>query len=199
MEKASILWENASLLNQELVGRRKRWSYAATVEGEFMVSDSVSVADEASSVTLRRRRPRAKLWLLMLAIMAVILVSWSLTPEAVWDGYFSLALDVRSESGRAIKELSYATFFKNEQAQWLLTEHAEGEPDSDFRSAVQNNGRFSAEVSCSGRFSIFNIETRYTEPRYLVLRVTYADGKESRRLAEIPAGRGPPSMTVVVP
>jgi hypothetical protein len=135
----------------------------------------------------------------VLAIGVVLVLAFWFSTIAVWVGEFLLTLDVRSESGKAIKALSYTTFFHREQAPWLLTKRTEGEPDVEFRPAVQNDGKFVVNVTCSGRLWIFDIETKYTEPRYIVVRVTYMDGKESRQVAEIPAGRGPRSMTIIVP
>ena len=64
---------------------------------------------------------------------------------------------------------------------------------------MRDNGRFVADINCSGRSWIFNIEKEYTEPRYIVLQVTYDDGKEVRRLADVPGGRGPRSLSVTIP
>jgi hypothetical protein len=166
-----------------------------------MVSDPVPLTDKPPLQESRHRGLHVVLWLLVAGVALFVLAAPWLLVEAVWDGGFPLALDVRSESGKAIKTLAYATFFKREPAEWV-TKHITGQAedrDSGFRPAVENNGQFLAEVGCSGRTWIFNIETRYTEFRYIVFRVTYDGGKEVRRMAEIPAGRGPRSLTVMVP
>ena len=169
----------------------------ATLEGVRVVSDPAPLADKSPQIPRHRRS--GTLWLLGIGGVLVVLVPLFMT-EAVWDGHFPLTLDVRSESGKAIKALSYATFFKNEQAQWWLTKRPEGQPDWGFRPAVQNGGRFVADGDCSGRlWGVFKIERNYVESRYIVIRATYEDGQETRRLAEIPAGRGPRSLTLVIP
>ena len=145
------------------------------------------------------RGSRIKLWVFVFAIgtVLVVLAPWLLV-EAVWDGHFALTLDVVSESGMKIKALSYTTFFNREQADWA-TKNTGGEADLCLHSAVQDNRRFVADIGCSGRLWIFNIETKYTEPRYIVFRVKYGDGKELRCWAEMPVGRGPRSLAVMVP
>jgi hypothetical protein len=139
------------------------------------------------------------LWLLVGGVALVVLTAPWLLVEAVWDGQFPLTLDVRSASGKPIKALAYATFFKRSEAEWA-TKHVAGQPEgARFHAALPRDGRFVTEIGCSGRTWGFNIETSYTEFRYIVCRVTYGDGNEVRRLAEVPAGRGARSMSVVVP
>lgn len=139
------------------------------------------------------------LWLLVGGVALVVLTAPWLLNEAIWDGRFPLTLDVRSASGKPIKALAYATFFKRPEAEWA-TKNVAGKPeDVHFHPAVPKNGQFVTEIGCSGRTWLFNIETSYTEFRYVVCRVTYGDGNEVRRLAEVPAGRGARSLSVVVP
>jgi hypothetical protein len=163
-----------------------------------MAADPMPEACESPSPPpCHRRRCRLCLIVFAAAVILVLTSPW-LFSVAVWDGRFALTLDVRSESKAAIKAVSYATSFKLEEAQWLATYNGRV-VDSEFRPADRDNGRFVTQVGCSGRHWIFNIETTYAEFRYVVVRVTSVDGKKVRRLVEIPAGRGPRSVTVLVP
>jgi hypothetical protein len=163
-----------------------------------MVSDPLPATDKPLPST-RQRGMHVFLWLLVAGVALVVLAAPWLLNESVWDGHFPLTLDVRSQSGKAIEALAYATFFKREQADEAAKPIAGQPGDARFRPAARHDGRFVADVGCSGRTWIFDIETRYTEFRYLVLRVAYGDGKEVRRMAEVPVGRGPRSLSIKVP
>jgi hypothetical protein len=139
------------------------------------------------------------LWLLVGGVAIVVLTAPWFLVEAVWDGQFPLSLDVRSASGKPIRALAYATFFKRPEAEAAIKHVAGQAEDARFHPAVSRDGRFVTDIACSGKTWIFNIETNYTESRYIVCRVTYGDGNEVRRLAEVPAGRGARSLSVVVP
>jgi hypothetical protein len=163
-----------------------------------MVSDSLPATDKPLPIA-RHRGMHIFLWLLVAGVALFVLAAPWLLNESVWDGHFPLTLDVRSQSGKAIEALAYATFFKREQADGAAKRIAGQPEDVRFRPAARHDGRFVADVGCSGRTWIFDIETRYTEFRYIVCRVTYGDGKEVRRMAEVPAGRGPRSLSIKVP
>ena len=167
-------------------------------QGMRIMSDPLPSTDQPLP-TARHRGMHIFLWLLVAGVACFVFTAPWLLEEAVWDGHFPLTLDVRSASGKPLKALAYATFLKRPEAEWA-TKHVTGQPvDVHFHPAAPHDGRFVAEIGCSGRTWVFNIETRYTEFRYLVCRVTYADGSEVRRMAEVPAGRGSRSLNVVVP
>ena len=144
-----------------------------------------------------RKHRRIFLALLPLLLVALALIVRSVF-VCVWDGRFELALDVVSSSGEHIDDVSYAAFFKREEAEWVEADTSEVS-EHCFHPAAKDNSRFSADVVCSGKTWVFGIETSYTEPRYIVVRVKCRNGKVFRRSAEIPAGRGPRTMTVSVP
>jgi hypothetical protein len=144
------------------------------------------------------RWKRHKIFLSLLLLLIIVIFSLpALSSVAFWDGRFSLALNVSSSSGEKMDNISYATFSQREVAEEMqkyvnLENYA-------FRPAVLDNSCYTATIPCSGKRWIFNIETKYTEPRYIVVQVEYGNGKKSRIFAEIPEGRGPRSLTVSVP
>ncbi len=151
-------------------------------------------------MALRRSRFQFGLSTLLLAAVVAALVMGFLTrgPVASWVGHFELTMQLASESGREIKEVSYAAFFRRDLAEWVAT-HPVAERGAAFDQATTRNGRFVASVMCSGKRNLLGYDISYFEPRYLVLRVTYADGTLIRRAVEVPAGRGPRSIVVPVP
>lgn len=163
------------------------------------ISEVTRMDTNCMPVEAARRRKRRRI---LLAILLSILVASPLIVSSlavcVWSGRFELALDVVSSSGEHIDDVSYAAFFKREEAEWADTDTSEVSGHC-FHPAAKDNGRFIADVYCSGKTWIFDIETSYTELRYIVVRVKCRNGKVFRRMAEIPAGRGPRSMSVSVP
>jgi hypothetical protein len=119
--------------------------------------------------------------------------------EEDWDDTFTLALNVSSLSGKPIDSVSYATCAGLKEAKALASGAANEADSAAFKAAANENNRFTADVRCSGKRCLFKIETQYTEPRYVVIRAKHDDGKELRRLKEIPAGRGPRSVSIAVP
>lgn len=157
-----------------------------------MVVDSIS---PATAGVRNRRKIRAVLLLAVLVIAAIVVAV--LSPVCVWSGHFELLLNVVSSSGKRINDVSYATFSKHEEAERAESGTSEVSA-SCFHTAVKDHGRFIANVACSGR-SQLGIETSYFEYRYIVVRVKYEDGKESRQVEEITPGRGDRSIAIAVP
>jgi len=135
----------------------------------------------SAKIVDRRKRRKIIFSLLLLTIIVFLIFIPGLCTEAVWDGYFQLALNLSSKSGESISDVSYATFFKIEEAEWL-EKHTDVGMEADFHPAEKDNGWYIATVLCSGRFGIFNMETKYIEPRYIVVRLKYKNGKELRRM-----------------
>lgn len=158
-----------------------------------MVADSTSAKAGAG-----RRRRKIVLTVFLSMLVMLLLLAPVLLSCYVWDGHFQLTLDVTSSSGKHISEVSYAAVSTREQAEWTET-HTSGESEFAFRPTSQDNGRFIAHIPCSGRCWVFDIETSYSEFRYVVVRAKYESGKVFRRMAEVPVGRGPRTLKVLVP
>jgi len=140
-------------------------------------------------------------WYGQAAVRLVILVLFVLpslyfTAVSKWNGFFSLTMNVRSQSSRSIRAVSYAT----------CSAKAEGDACSQGNAPCEllftpvrklRDAKCTIDVPCSG-CSLLGYEIGYDQARFLVLRID-CDGQQLCAAAEIPKGRGPRSMTVTIP
>lgn len=130
-------------------------------------------------------------------VAAYLLVS--LPVEMVWDGSFTLAVNVQSSAHSPIARIEYMEIASRDQGDWI-TQNPKSR-DCSFQQATDFDGKqFTASIHCSGHiFSSINYERSYFEFRFLVVHVQYKNGQDECMIAEIPAGRGKRSMTLTVP
>ena len=191
MEKASLLWDNMSSLDQWLVGYeidivlvpdnrgrvRGQHFYASGRRGPVSTRSPSATASQVRTgrASYRGSRPGG-------------LVSWF--GDSLGRPLFP-GCRCAFRVGQGDQGIVVCNMLSARPGEFLVTWHTKGEPDSDFRPAVKQNDRFVAQVGCSGRLWLFNIETKYTEPRYIVLRVAYASGKGSSMFGGNTSGARP--------
>ena len=159
-----------------------------------MIADS-----DCAKIADRRRFRKIHLSLLLFMMIALVLLAIGLLPTAVWDGRFDLTLDVSSLSGKHIKNVSYATYFRQDEADWVATDSSEVSSHA-LRPVARDTDGFIVPIPCSGKANyFFDIEWSYSEACYIVVEVTDEKGEKTRKSLHIPKGRGPRSMTVLVP
>lgn len=130
-----------------------------------------------------------------------LLLIWAYLEFAVvsiGDGHFELAMNIDSPQGKSIQSVSYSASNNLDYFEWLIRGGSEVD-DLEFDRAPENDRRFMASIYCSSKTNGYGRETKYVEPRYLALRVTYTDGTTARQIATIPSGRGKRAMHVTIP
>lgn len=133
--------------------------------------------------------------LLLLAVVAVLLaVVPLLTYIAVWDGRFQL--NVTIESVEPFHAAQYDYFWKRDIAQIVLSG---GEESDSWEFAQLSGSAFVLDLPCSGRINFYGHESSYSEPRYVVAKITLKNGEIVRKLIEVPQGRGARSVTISLP
>jgi len=133
----------------------------------------------------------------VIVLLGVVLAPF-LCVEEVWDGSFKLSATLRSRSSQPIKHVSCAFAFHREEAQWRSNSN-DLEAESSFKAAEEFDGAtVVAYGQCSGR-KWLGIEHGYGADQFVVLRIGYANGKQSTVVAEIPKTRGPRNIEVDVP
>lgn len=136
--------------------------------------------------------------LTILLIVVICTLPFVFTIE-VWDGRFPLTLKISPSSGENVKEVSYCSFNDLQAAKRVESPTYHQVEKGDFFPVKKEKDHFVVSIPCSGKLWIFNIETAYSEPRYIVLLIQFENGKKLRRMEEIPKGRGPRTLSVVVP
>jgi hypothetical protein len=139
---------------------------------------------------------RKLVWIFVVLGIAVAMAF--LSGEKHWSGRFLLEVTVRSESSQPIHAVSYAACFDRADAEWTAQTD---DPVANclLKTAEIVDGRpFTVDIPCDGR-EWLGFQYGYTQRKFLVLRVDYTYGEQVRTIEEIPAGRGPRSMTVTVP
>jgi len=149
---------------------------------------------QAAAPKPKGRWLRYGLW--ALAVVTITAPLWCM--EAAWSGRFQLEVNLQSRSSQPVRSVSYATFFRREEADWASKGDARSEI-SEFKAAQDFDGaRFVAYVRCGGR-NWLGFDRIYTDERFIVLRVDSPDRAELRTVEEIPRGRHARSMTVTIP
>jgi len=121
----------------------------------------------------------------------LLLLTPKLLSEKAWGGSYELTVQLSSDEDSPISKLRYMTIWRQE-AEWFVEE---GEPfdaldNSGIEEAHIRNNQFVVYPRCGGRYHDIFGERTYSEQRFLVLLIDYEDGKEVRKLVEIPKGRG---------
>ena len=136
-------------------------------------------------------------WITLAAILFV-LVSLLLFPSVVyWDGRFELILRPVYQPGVRVQSITYVAVDNLEIAELIAGNH-KFDIEARFLPAERQNDEFVASIRCSGK-EIGGIETKYCEPRFLVVRVKYDNDKENRKVVEIPIGRGKRQISIQLP
>jgi hypothetical protein len=131
------------------------------------------------------------------AVVAITAPLWCV--EAAWGGRFQLDVQLQSQASQPIHSVSYATFFRREEADSVVSNSDDPAAISEFKAAQDFDGkRFVVDVRCGGR-KWLGFDRIYSEERFIVLRVDYLDGEQLHTIEEIPAGRHARSMTVTIP
>jgi len=121
----------------------------------------------------------------------VAVIVFSLIRVTIWDGRFSLQVNLASLQNRRIVRVSADPRWRREWNHYLRTESATPiDLDQDLKSVAWTEGQpFTVEVPCSGRDSAFGCNLSYGQSHYLLLRVEYEDGTCEYLGVEIPDGR----------
>jgi hypothetical protein len=114
---------------------------------------------------------------------------------AHWIGHCDLSVSLESDA--PITRVLYDTYVE-EDAQWILQDRQKS-LNASFLDAKRVGDAFVAVVTCYGSFDLYERESSYAEPRFIVFRCMHPDGTETWKMAEIPEGRGARSVTISIP
>lgn len=120
-----------------------------------------------------------------------------IAPVIVWDGRFSVTVNIQASGDKTVESISYASYFKREIADWVA-DHAFDQASAEFTKAEFIGSHITADIPCSGKESLFGREFDYVELSCLVLRIDFTDGSRTTKTVEVPTGRGPRSLKVVI-
>jgi hypothetical protein len=141
---------------------------------------------------MRRARP----CLLVALVLAALVVAFDYSSVALWDGRYSVDVEVKRTSDRPLVRAEAVTLFREE---W---DAAEGDPDRiELWEPVtfRDDGSFTIHVPCSGRDSALGRRLSYSRMEVLALKVTYADGSSRLVAVDIPENRSPRKKQIQVP
>jgi hypothetical protein len=146
--------------------------------------------------------PRAVfvLWgLVLLVLVVVVLLPYTRVAYSV--GGFPLVIDIVADDSVDTESLLFAVCWNDVVAEYALETGTSGE--IEFLPAdVDDAGRRTVPVKCSGRSGLFGLEHSYRQSEYLVVQYARRDRADSspvRKRFTIPAVRRPRSMTVTLP
>jgi len=121
--------------------------------------------------------------------------------EGVWDGHFRLTIAVSESEPIDRESLRFAMTWNEREAQQAL-----GEPDLYQYGLIapewSADGQAILDVSCCGRVKTWGTIGTYNHPRFLIAEYRLAESDEqspTRKLFEIPDGRGDRSMAIELP
>jgi hypothetical protein len=133
-------------------------------------------------------------------LFVLVLLLLPLGYQAVWDGHFDLRIIVDTHQPVDRSSFLFATCWHERDAVHAVQNSSIDE--YGFRSPhTTQSGELLIDVPCSGREGAFGFGSTYNQPKYLVVeyRIDNNPPQPLRRRFSIPRGRGPRSMTIVIP
>lgn len=119
----------------------------------------------------------------------------------VWDGSFPLTIVIDTDQPIDPNELYFATCWHKIDAEYAIETGTTG--DAPFGPGDSDGDNlYTISVPCSGRAGPYGIEYSYHQPLFLILEYSMLQGDNKvtrRKRFNIPTGRGPQSINVVVP
>ena len=127
-------------------------------------------------------------WLGLAVVSAVGFVTLARSTWIIWDGGYDLTVHVEA-SGTPVRAVDAQAFTSREVAEQAAT-HLRTETGRWATTADPFDGRpLAVSVRTSGADSFFGWEVWRAQYRFLVVVVTYADGRRAAKLIDIPDGR----------
>ena len=129
------------------------------------------------------------------AVVTMLIVLLTTETVAVADTEFQLTITPVSKSGRHVTSLLWATTNDGESAN-AIARNSIATPEVEFRGAERQDNHFVANVSYSARIVNGVVSAKHV-PHFVVVAVTYDDGKSVREVAELRPGTR--SVSVALP
>ena len=160
------------------------------------------MSTENRSSNKDRLFPLSKRELVIAALLLIVFLAVAIPfgHYAVFDGNYTLTIDVDAGNSVDIGSLEFATCWTDEKAEETVrTGLALGEPFVMGDSAGKQ--RFAISVPYSGRLNAFDQITSYHEPTYLVVQFACKGDppKIERKQFSIPTGRGNREIRISLP
>jgi hypothetical protein len=136
-------------------------------------------------------RFRLRTLLIVLAIGPPLVASLYFGPVVtIWDGYFTLNVQLVNETERAIDHVDAAVVHSRHDAE-VVVANPTMERGWFWKPAILDAaGVAQVDVRCSGHVNWFGREISYYQPPAIALRVLFADGTESLFALDTPRERG---------
>ncbi|MBL8818546.1 MAG: hypothetical protein JNL58_21135 [Planctomyces sp.] len=143
------------------------------------------------------RQPSKLEWAVIGVMLAILVALLIPSTQGVWDGDFSLTISVTESEPIDQESLLFATFWSEDQARDALAKP--GVYEWGFHpSQLTDDGRATIDVPVFGRITTWG--DTYNQPPFLVAEYRLAhDGKVTRKCFDIPTGRGPRSIEILLP
>ena len=163
-------------------------------ENPYSAPSSIRDGSSADKRVNSRRIIWAANALLVIGIVIILMVP--VGSVAIWDGSFSLILNVEAEASVDLDSVKFSM-------DHILYPRSERRTFSSARSATQkSSGQWTIDVPCSGRSGFMGYGGTYHQPGILIVDYQQTIDHERTPRREhftIPKGRGPRSMAIQLP
>jgi hypothetical protein len=133
--------------------------------------------------------------ILIAAVVGVALYDYGFT--TVWDGVFSLTVDLRAAEPDRIGRVWAAAAYHREYAEEILDDSKSA--DERFTEIADWQKPFVVEVPCSWGESGFGREKWRGQYHALIIRIEYRDGRREHKIVDMPDYKQTRELTVEVP
>lgn len=140
-------------------------------------------------------------WAVLIAIVLMIVLLLGPSPPQVWFGDFQLSITVDESEPIERESVRLATFWSNADAELAMNSSGEHEPGF-YPPRFTNDFKITIDVPAFGQHETWRRPSTYYQPRFLVVEYRLASGTHpqvARKCFSIPTGRGPRSMTILLP